>query len=68
MTACTPEERQPRIADALEEGERVGLFEFRVEAAEDCDEVASRWTRRAEVLAAWLVAEWERERRKEGAS
>lgn len=47
--------------------ERVGPREPRVEVAEATAEAARRWDQRAEVLAAWLLAEWEREQRKEAA-
>lgn len=47
--------------------ERVGPLELRVEVAETTAEVARRWERRAEALAAWLLSEWEREQQEEAA-
>ena len=41
---------------------RVGRFDMSVACAELSPEAAERWARRAEVLARWLMAEWERER------
>jgi hypothetical protein len=41
--------------------ERVGQFEMTVAIAEPSPEVAPRWARRAETLAAWLLSEWLRE-------
>lgn len=41
--------------------EHVGQFEMRVEAAEPTPKSCERWARRAEALAAWLLAEWQRE-------
>lgn len=41
--------------------ERVGNIEMRVAFAEPTPESEARWARRAEALAAWLLAEWQRE-------
>jgi len=43
--------------------EKVGQLEFRVVVAEPTPESKQRWSRRAEVLTAWLLAEWRRERK-----
>jgi hypothetical protein len=51
--------------DALKSVGRVGEFEFDIRRAEDSPETRRRWDRRAEALAALLLAEWERERGKE---
>ena len=42
--------------------ERVGGVEMHVGIAEPSAESSARWARRAEALAAWLLAEWQRER------
>lgn len=42
--------------------ERVGRFDMSVIRAELSPEAAERWARRAEVLARWLLAAWEKER------
>lgn len=42
--------------------ERVGGIEMRVAFADPSPESSARWGRRAEALAAWLLAEWQRER------
>jgi len=41
----------------------VEQFEMRVEAAEPTAKGDEPWNRRAEVLAAWLLDEWNRESR-----
>lgn len=41
--------------------DRVGGIEMRVALAEPSAESSARWARRAEALAAWLLAEWQRE-------
>lgn len=46
--------------------QRVGRFTLSVEPADPSPETRAKWSRRAEVLAAWLVAEWWRERRETG--
>jgi len=46
----------------LDATERVGNIEMRITFAEPSPESAARWARRAEALAAWLLAEWQRER------
>jgi hypothetical protein len=43
--------------------ECVGQFDMRVEAAEPASQTLERWNRRAEALAAWLLAEWQREQK-----
>lgn len=48
-------------AGPLTETERVGHFDLTVACAGPSPEAAERWARRGEVLARWLVAEWERE-------
>ena len=42
--------------------ERVGQFTFTVTRGEDSPESRERWSRRSDALAAWLLAEWQRER------
>lgn len=49
--------------EAKDATERVGQFEMRVEAADPTPQSLEKWNRRAEALAAWLLAEWQRERR-----
>ena len=46
--------------DALQT-ERVGQFDLAVACAGPSPEAAERWARRGEVLARWLLGEWERE-------
>lgn len=41
--------------------ERVGNIELRVVVGEHTPEFEERWSRRAEVIASWLLAEWRRE-------
>ena len=43
--------------------ERVGQFEMRAVAAEPSNEANERWEGRVDALAAWLLAEWQRERK-----
>lgn len=47
--------------------ERVGQIDMTVVIAPPSAEAAQRWQQRAEALAAWLLAEWQREQRKEAA-
>ena len=42
--------------------ECVGRLTMTVETAKPSPEAAERWARRGEVLAAWLLGEWLRER------
>ena len=42
--------------------ERVGRFDMAVAWAELSPEAARRWASRAEILAGWLLALWQRER------
>lgn len=42
--------------------ERIGQFEMTVVVAEPSPDAEQRWERRADALAAWLLAEWQRER------
>lgn len=44
---------------------RIGKFTFEVRAAEPSDDADARWQRRSDALAAWLMAEWEREQARE---
>lgn len=44
--------------DALQT-ERVGQFDLAVVFDDSSPEAAERWTRRAEVVAQWLIAEWQ---------
>ncbi|MCC7293574.1 MAG: hypothetical protein IT449_16075 [Phycisphaerales bacterium] len=43
--------------------ERVGPLEMRVEVAAATPESEQRWERRSESLAAWLLGEWQRDRK-----
>jgi len=43
---------------------RVGKIEFQVVTGDRTPEVEERWSRRSEAIAAWLLAEWEREQRR----
>ncbi len=43
---------------------RVGKFEFEVRAAE-ADDGDDRWSHRSDALTRWLLAEWEREQRRQ---
>ena len=43
--------------------ERVGQIEMTVVAAPPAPEAEQRWQQRVEALAAWLLAEWQREQR-----
>ena len=52
-----------RINGTTEPTEHVGLFEMGVTVAEASDKSADRWTQRAQILATWLAAEWQREQR-----
>ncbi len=47
--------------------ERVGPIEMTVVAAPPTREADDRWQERAEVLANWLLAEWQRESQREAA-
>jgi len=47
--------------------ERIGPLEIRVEVAEQTLEAEQRWQQRAEILANWLLSEWECERKREAA-
>lgn len=47
--------------------ERVGQIEMTVALAPPSPEATQRWQQRADALAAWLLAEWEREQRQEAA-
>jgi len=42
---------------------RISKFTFEVRAAEPTDDADERSQRRSDALAAWLMAEWEREQR-----
>lgn len=47
--------------------ERVGPLEMRVEVSDPTPESEQRWRLRAEILASWLLSEWQRESRREAA-
>jgi len=51
------------VMDDEQVTERVGQFDFVIEPGEPCPESRRRWDRRADVLTAWLLAEWRRERK-----
>lgn len=53
--------------DVYDGTERVGPLEMRVEVAEPTPESEQRWANRAEALANWLLAEWQRESQREAA-
>ena len=42
--------------------ERVGQFDMRIRFGERTVESDARWQRRSDVLAAWLLDEWNRQR------
>jgi hypothetical protein len=44
------------------EVETIGQFQMAIEFAELSPEAAARWARRAEMLAGWLLSEWQHER------
>ena len=46
--------------------EHVGRFTLSVEPAARSPKTHAKWSRRAETRAAWLLAEWWRERRETG--
>ena len=48
---------------AVDATERVGRFEMRTVPAEPSKQAEDRRQRRADALAAWLLAEWKRERK-----
>lgn len=52
------------IRDELSATERVGALEMRVEIAEPTIASEQRWDQRTEALAAWLIAEWQRDRKR----
>jgi len=41
--------------------QHVGRFTLSVAPADPTPETTTKWSRRAEALAAWLLAEWKRE-------
>jgi hypothetical protein len=43
--------------------ERVGAFEMLIDVAEPTTASEQRWEQRADALAAWLLAEWQRDRK-----
>ena len=47
--------------EQTETTERVGNIEMRVVAGEHSPESEQRWSRRAEAITNWLLAEWRRE-------
>lgn len=49
--------------DITRHADRVGSFDMRVVITERSAESDHRWDCRVEALAAWLLAEWEHERR-----
>jgi hypothetical protein len=53
--------------DVQDATERVGQIEMIVAAAPPTPEAEQRWQQRAEVLANWLLAEWQRESQREAA-
>lgn len=56
MTATMETDAVPR--------HRVGKFEFEVRPVEDTDG-GDRWQRRSDALTRWLLAEWQREQRRQ---
>jgi len=61
MSAFTRHSQRLGNKRAPDTAESVGLLEMRVGGAEPTTEAAERWAGRAEVLARWLLAAWERE-------
>lgn len=53
--------------DVQDATERVGQIEMTVAAAPPTPESEQRWQRRAEILANWLLSEWDRQQRQEAA-
>lgn len=51
------------IRDELNATERVGMLELQVEFADPTPASEQRWEQRADALAAWLFAEWQRDRK-----
>lgn len=51
------------IRDELNATERVGALELQVESADPTPASEQRWEQRADALAAWLFAEWQRDRK-----
>ncbi|MCG3127421.1 MAG: hypothetical protein CHACPFDD_02281 [Phycisphaerae bacterium] len=51
------------IRDEPSATERVGAFEMLVEVAEPTAASERSWEQRVDALAAWLLAEWQRERK-----
>lgn len=51
------------IRDELSATERIGAFEMQVELADPTPASEQRWDQRRETLAAWLLAEWQRDRK-----
>lgn len=43
--------------------ERVGRFEMQVRCGEDTAALQERWRRRSDLLAAWLLEQWQRRQR-----
>lgn len=52
-----------QIRDELSATERVGVLEMRVEVAEPTAASERRFEQRVDALAAWLRAEWQRDRK-----
>jgi hypothetical protein len=48
------------------EVETIGQFQMAIEFTEPSPEAAARWSRRAEMLAQWLMAEWQHEHQEGG--
>ena len=55
-----------RSASATGDTRRIGRFVMSAECAGPVRGAKQRWSRRAEALAGWLLAEWWRERRETG--
>jgi len=49
--------------DRKDATERVGEFEMRVVAGKRTAESEQRWSRRSEMIAAWLLDDWKRQQR-----
>jgi hypothetical protein len=48
------------------EVETIGQVQLAIAFADPSPEAAARWARRAEMLAGWLLSEWQRERQEVG--
>ena len=66
MSRCMPIFEQAENEDR--EAEPVGSFEMRLTVAQTSPEASERWDQRIDALAAWLMAERQRQERRESTS